>query len=245
MQLKTVLFFLFIGSVNSFSMEQKRTRGLRRTAALSSKLNEDVPESITPNPFDFTTYYLEKFTQTVTKSDGTQETVFVRVAPMDFRPDHIYSTLHEAALANDPKGIERLLAVSRAGILNAYNPEGQTPLQCAVDHGCSAAIACLIKHGARADMLNQNGEYNSWTLAKAYFESKTFTNVVSFMALEDALAQNGQLGAYKIKKPKTVLKAKKLCEGKPSRIIRLRRQIPREPTPELGDGEFDPYLLNV
>ena len=188
-----------------------------------------------PQEFNFYEHYRNKHTKRVTRSgDGItiEEVVEIDESSNSYRVDHRYNSLHGAAIADDEIAIERMLKNEyHKWHLNEYNEEGQTPLQCAVDYSCCKAIECLIKHGAQADLPNQMGEYTAWTLAKLYSESTGYTNVVPLMALQQALAQKGELYKYKSSKKKRPIEEKKVPVAKPSRIIRLRRQAPRDPSP--------------
>lgn len=207
------------------------------------------PEPMPVKEFNFYEHYRNKHTQTVMRLDegiATEQVVEIRDAPVPYRADHIYQTLHEAAIANDEKGIERMLQNEyHKEHLNQYNNEGQTPLQCAVDYSSCKAIECLIKHGALADLQNEAREYTAWTLATMYSETNGYTNVVSLMALQQALAQKGELYKYKKSKNKRPIEEKKVVLAKPSRVIKLRRRAGRNPTPPIEDEQYDSYLLNV
>lgn len=204
--------------------------------------------------FDFMNHYLKKFTQEITKDDGTQETIQLKSPLVTMRPDHCYSTLHEASIANDEKGIEKLLQLDEHKMwLNRFDINGQTPLQCAIDYSSDKAIICLIKNGAHADVSNQDGQYTAWTLAKAYFDSKIYTNVVPFMTLQHALMLSSGLQNYYAKRKRAVKEentAKMPVQNKPSKIIYLKRRIQKETSaseydPGSDEQEYDPYLLNV
>jgi hypothetical protein len=207
------------------------------------------PEPLPTKEFNFYEHYINKHTKTVIRFDegvAIEEMCQVRDRLVSYRADHYYGTLHEAAIADDAKGIERMLqAEYHKKSLNKYNAEGQTPLQCAVDYSCCNAIECLIKHGALADLQNKAGKYSAWTLAQAYAESIAYMNVVPLMALQQALSKKGELHKYRPFKKKRSLEEKKIPYIKPSRMIKLRRRAARNPTPPLEDEEYDSYLLNV
>lgn len=246
MCLKMILSFLLGMSMFSSPMIGPRKNKLKSYSTGQPVLEQDE------KPFDFMSYFLKKFTQEITKCDGTQETIQLKSPPITMRADHCYSTLHEAAIANDEKGIEKLLQLDEHKMqLNGFDLDGQTPLQCAIDYSADKAIICLIMHGAQAEAENQAGEYSAWTLAKAYFDSKIGTNVLPFMTLQHALMLRGEYKKNYAKKKKTVeAETVKIPEqNKPSKKILLRRRTQKISTPEYApapdDQDDDPYLLNV
>jgi hypothetical protein len=254
MCLKMILSFLLGMCMFSSPMIGPRKNKLRSYSTGQPVFEPDE------KPFDFMSYFLKKFTQEITKCDGTQETIQLKSPPITMRSDHCYSTLHEAAIANDEKGIEKLLQLDEHKMqLNGFDLDGQTPLQCAIDYSADKAIICLIMHGAQADVKNQAGEYTAWTLAKAYFDSKIGASVLPFMTLQHALMLKGcttkSLSEYKknyAKKKKTVEETKTVKmpeQNKPSRKIFLKRRTQKPPVPEYApvpdDQDDDPYLLNV
>lgn len=189
-----------------------------------------------------------------------------------FRPDHQYATLHDAAQADDPKGIELLLTrEEHKKYLNGFDGDGQTPLQRAIDYGCHNAISFLIQNGALVDAYNREHEYNAWTLAKAYFDAKIEMNVVPFQIIEEALAQKGELEKYlqedkrKHKKDKKAPVSRpasmpappeppaRIADEKPSRKVYLRRRSARSeldevlpmPKEDPPTPPYEEYLLNV
>lgn len=206
------------------------------------------PEPMLTKEFNFYEHYRNKHTKVVISSCGgttSEQAVEIRDRP-SYRLDHCYGTLHEAAIADDEKGIERMLKNEyHQRHLNEYNNDGQTPLQCAVDYSSCKAIECLIKHGALVGLPNEAREYTAWTLALLYSESIACMNVVPLMALQQALAQKGELYKFKPIKKKRPIEEKKVPFAKPSRIIRLRGQAPRDPSPVPEENEYDSYLLNV
>lgn len=257
MQRVSVRFFLIFICISSYGFERI---GPRRSASQSQLPHLDVqgppvaPKEFGPRTqeFDFFEHRMQKHTKTVSYfEDGQMKEEIVEAAcPITMRPDHTYSSIHEAAMANDEKGIERFLVSDYRGLLvNAYDEDGQTALQCAVDYACDKAIACLINAGARADFPNRASQYTAWTLAQFYSESTGHMNVVPLMALQQALAQKGELGQYHIKKKKTRVLEQRAAQDKPRKIIRLRRNPARQlPAPELQadpEPDYDPYSLNV
>lgn len=247
MCLKMILSFLLGMSMFSSPMIGPRKNKLRSYATGQPVFEQDE------KPFDFMSYFLKKFTQEITKGDGTQEAIQLKSSPITMRTDPCYNTLHEASIANDEKGIEKLLQLDEHKMqLNRFDLDGQTPLQCAIDYNADKAIICLIMHGAQADIKNQAGEYTAWTLAKAYFDSKIGTNVLPFMTLQHALMLKGEDKKNYAKKKKTVEEAKTVKmpeQNKPSRKIFLKRRTQKPPVPEYApmpdDQDDDPYLLNV
>lgn len=255
MHLTFIRLFLIFFCISSLGFE--RTHRFRIEASRSSSPVGGDPRrplaSIESQPraeFNFCEHWTKKHTHTVTLYENgriREEIRETRGSPITARPDHVYYSLHEAAMANDERGIERLL-VNFAGLPNAYDNNGQTALQCAVDYACDKAIACLIKHGARADFLNLNGDYTAWTLAQLYSQSTGYINNVPLLALQQALAQKGELAQYRMKKKARDLEQNP-TQAKPRKMIRLRRNPPpRERAPELEpeqEPDYDSYLLNV
>ena len=244
MRLKTLSFFFLTWNSISFPMADSKSFNRRLNSSLEKIVGEDVPIEETEKTFDFTGYCLQKFSKTIKNQDRDEVAIVIKSSPIFFAQNHTYSTLHEAAMADDCKGIQRLLASGHEGWLNGFDHEGQTPLQKAIDYGCINAIACLIHHGACVGVYNREYEYNAWTLAKAYFDSKVFTNVAPFIVLSELISQKGELHLFKTKKQKKPLEQKKAPEVRPNKKIRLRKNIPRDPTPEL-EADYDPYLSNV
>lgn len=211
------------------------------------------PPLVAPPPppqkeFNFCEHWQKKHTRSVARVDGTIEYIIEKEKPIQTRPDHWYGTLHEAAIADDVKGIKQLLEhENHKRFLDGYDLEGQTPLQAAVDYSSVNAIDYLIRQAAGAGTSNRDGEYTAWTLAQAYAELVGHTNVVPLMALSHALAQTGKLQNFELKKRKKAYKEKKPTFIKPilSHKIRLRRRAPIVHSPEREDQEYDEYLLNV
>lgn len=236
-----ILFFTPLGCF-------ERRRSFDSTEAGRSPSPMPAPDFKKPETvhkeFDFYGHWFKKHTKLI----SNDVRVILPDKPVEYLFDHNYETLHEAALANDEKGIEKLLRSEyHKEHLNAFNNDGQTALQCAIDYGCDNAIACLIKYGARVDFQNRDGEYDAWTLAKLYAESTVCMNVIPLMALQQALAQKGELDKYSCQKKKKRVEEKKVAQEKPRKIIRLKRRAGPMPVPapEPEEGEYDPYLLNV
>lgn len=235
-----------------FEVSRMRTPSPPRFRPWESRSGPDLPPpapSLSEKEFDFDAHWQKRHTRII--RDGNEERVVIeKDSPIGFRIDHQYDTLHAAAIANDEKGIERLLQGGHRDYLNEYNQDGQTPLQSAIDYSSHRAISYLVEQGAHANEYNRDGEYTAWILANAYAESIAYMNMVPLMALAQALAQRGELHKYQIKKQKKrVPEVKKInkFEAKPSKRIRLRRRaVLEEAAPETSaEAEYDEYLLNV
>lgn len=195
--------------------------------------------------FDFYNHR-QKFMSTVT-IDGVLQGIAPKDMKSPMRSDHLYETLHAAAAADDAKGIELLLGLPKhRRFLDGFDATGQTPLQVAVDCGCSNAIEALIKNGADVYAYDQDGNYTALSLAHAYFTATIYTNVVPLLKMKELL---GDSLTISFKKNKKVKKESAISsEQKPTKKIILRRRRNRCITPEPHadkSPEYDPYLLNV
>lgn len=243
----------------SFEVLPKRTTSPKSFRPWESQSRPDLPPpSVAPPPppvpfttkiaFDFNMHWQKKHTRSVARADGTVEYIIEQEKPMPTRPDHSYGTLHEAAIADDVKGIKQLLnSEEYREFIDGYDMEGQTPLQAAVDYSSTNAIEYLVKEGAHAEISNREGDYSAWTLAQEYAEFGGYTNVVPLMAFSQALSEMGKLQNFEPKnKKKKTYKEKKPSFARPlSYKVKLRRQAPKSPSPQREDGEYDSYLLNV
>lgn len=157
--------------------------------------------------------------------------------------------MHEAAAADDAKGIALLLRLPehKSG-LNSFDIAGQTPLQVAVDCGSSNALEALIKHGADVYAYDRQGLYTAHSLAQAYFTATVDANQVPLLKMIELLGDKLSVSLKKDKKQKKETAANE--QNSVSKKIDLRRRRRREITPELPplpdqDQAYDPYLLNV
>lgn len=179
--------------------------------------------------------------------DGAPQGVCYRSLKLSARPDHRYRTLHEAAAADDVRGIDLLLRQdTNQNHLESFDENGQTPLQVAVDCGSGGAIEALLKRGANVHTYDANQEYTALSLAQAYFTATVDANHGPLLVMKQVLGDSLQVSFKKNKKSK---KATTTSVQKPTTTkIRLRRRIERSVTPEPPadkSPEYDPYVLNV